>query len=125
MNAHTPAEAIMLHLPGPPLKLCSGLTRRDLLRAGALGWVGLTLPQLLRLQHVQAAERRPSADACILLFLWGAPSQYETFDPKPDSPATVRGEFGVTQTASPGVLLGEHIPLLAARTQQYALVRTC
>jgi hypothetical protein len=115
----------MLHLPGHPVNLCCGLTRRDLLRAGALGWVGLTLPQLLRLQHAQAAERKPSADACILLFLWGAPSQYETFDPKPGAPDGVRGEFGVTQTALPGVVLGEHIPRLAERVKQYALVRTC
>jgi uncharacterized protein (DUF1501 family) len=115
----------MLHLPGPPLRLCSGLTRRDLLRAGALGGVGLTLSQLLRLQHAQAAERKPAADACILLFLWGAPSQFETFDPKPDAPAGVRGEFGVIQTEAPGVVFGEHIPLLAQRIKQYALVRTC
>src|SRR5216683_3124482 len=107
----------MLRLPGPPLRLCNGLTRRDLLRAGALGGVGLTLSQLLRLQHVQAAERRPIADACILLFLWGAPSQFETFDPKPDAPAGIRGEFGATKSDQPGVLLGEHIPLLAQRTK--------
>ncbi len=86
----------MLHLPGPPQRLCHAITRRDLLRVGALGAVGLTLPQLLRLQNAQAAGRTPAADACILLFLWGAPSQYETFDPKPDAPSGVRGEFGVT-----------------------------
>src|SRR5216683_1542093 len=103
----------MLRLPGPPLRLCNGLTRRDLLRAGALGGVGLTLSQLLRLQHVQAAERRPAADACILVFLWGAPSQFETFDPKPDAPDGIRGEFGVRHTRLPGVLFGEHIPMLA------------
>src|SRR5262249_27447820 len=108
-----------------PLRLCDGLTRRDLLRAGALGGVGLSLPDLLRLRHAQAAGPRPKADACILLFLWGAPSQFETFDPKPDAPAGIRGDFGVTRTHLPGVLLGEHIPLLARRTGRYPLVRTC
>ena len=115
----------MLRLPGPPLRLCDGITRRDMLRAGALGGVGLTLSQLLRFQHIQAAPHRPRADACILLFLWGAPSQFETFDPKPDAPAGVRGEFGVTRTGVPGVVFGEHIPLLARRTDLFALVRTC
>jgi uncharacterized protein (DUF1501 family) len=116
----------MLHLPGSPIQLCEGMARRELLRIGALGTIGLTLPQLLRLQEAQAvAGNRAPADACILVFLWGAPSQYETLDPKPEAPAEIRGEFGVTRTHIPGVLLGEHIPLLAQRTRQYAIVRTC
>ena len=87
-------------------------TRRDLLRAGALGAAGLTLPHLLR-ARAEPSETRPRADACILLFLWGAPSQFETFDPKPDAPDGIRGEHGVRRTRLPGVLFGEHIPLLA------------
>ena len=100
-------------------------SRRDLLRAGALGTVGLTLPQLLRLQQSRAAEGRPSADACILVFLWGAVSQFETFDPKPEAPAGIRGEFGVIRTRLPGVLFGEHIPLLAQRNDRFSVIRTC
>jgi uncharacterized protein (DUF1501 family) len=116
----------MLRLPGLPVRLCDGPSRRDLLRAGALGLAGLTLPDLFRLQQARAATNpRPTADACILLFLWGAPSQYETFDPKPEAPAGIRGEFGVTRTHLPGVLFGEHIPLLAQRTRQFSIVRTC
>lgn len=99
-------------------------SRRDLLRAGALG-MGLTLPQLLRASTAHPAAPRPSADACILLFLWGAPSQFETFDPKPTAPAGIRGEFGVRRTRLPGVLFGEHVPLLAGRNDRFALVRTC
>src|SRR5262249_53876499 len=68
---------------------------------------------------------RPAADACILLFLWGAPSQFETFDPKPDAPDGVRGEFGVRPTRLPGLLFGEHIPLLAARNDRFSVIRTC
>lgn len=101
------------------------MTRRDLLSVGALGAFGFTLPQLLRLQAAAATGRRASADACILVFLWGAPSQYETLDPKPEAPAGIRGEFGVTSTTTPGVILGEHIPQLAQRTQRYTIVRTC
>jgi hypothetical protein len=100
-------------------------SRRSLLRAGAFGIAGLTLPQLLRLRETHAAERRPAADACILLFLWGAPSQFETFDPKPDAPDGIRGEFGVRRTRLPGILFGEHIPQLAQRNDRFTLLRTC
>jgi uncharacterized protein (DUF1501 family) len=98
-------------------------SRRDLLRAGALGAAGLTLPRLLRAR--EAGSHRATADACILLFLWGAPSQFETFDPKPEAPDGVRGEFGVRRTRLPGVLFGEHVPLLAERNDRFSLLRTC
>ena len=99
--------------------------RRALLRAGALGAAGLALPRLLQRQYAHAAEGRAAADACILLFLWGAPSLFETFDPKPDAPDGIRGEFGVRRTQLPGVLFGEHIPLLAARNDRFSVIRTC
>jgi uncharacterized protein (DUF1501 family) len=105
--------------------LTSSLSRRDLLRAGALGSVGLTLPHLLRLQEAHAAAGRPSADACILVFLWGAPSQFETYDPKPDAPDGIRGEHGVRRTRLPGVLFGEHLPRLAQRNDRFSVIRTC
>lgn len=101
------------------------LSRRDLLRAGVLGSGSLVLPQLLRLQEAQAAGRPATADACILLFLWGAPSQFETYDPKPEAPDGIRGEFGVRQTRLPGIRFGEHIPLLAERNDRFSVIRTC
>src|SRR6516164_94146 len=101
------------------------LSRRDLLRAGALGTAGLALPQLLQLQEAHAAKRQPAADACIFVFLWGAPSQFETFDPKPEAPDGIRGEFGVRRTRLPGILFGEHLPLLAQRNDGFSLIRTC
>src|SRR5262245_4716351 len=100
-------------------------SRRDLLRAGTLGAVGLSLPGLLRLQQTHAAEQPAGADACILVFLWGAPSQFETYDPKPNAPDGIRGEFGTCRTRLPGILFGEHIPLLAARNDRFSLLRTC
>jgi uncharacterized protein (DUF1501 family) len=116
----------MIRIPGAPIRLCEGLSRRDLLKAGALGWLGLSLPELLRLQETKAAgSSLPKADACILLFLWGAPSQFETFDPKPDAPSGIRGEFGAIRTSVPGTIVGEHIPLLAQRADRIAIVRTC
>lgn len=115
----------MLRLPGSPARFCDGLTRRDWLRVGSLGAMGLSLPSLLRLQETHAAAQKASADSCILVFLWGAPSQYETYDPKPNAPDGIRGEFGVIPTRTPGVVFGEHIPLLAQRTDKLAIVRTC
>src|SRR5271166_4371541 len=116
----------MLTLPAAPVRLCNGLSRRELLRAGGLGWLGLSLPQMFRLEQASAAPaRRSSADACILIYLWGAPSQFEILDPKPEAPAEVRGEFGVCQTPAPGIVLGEHVPELARRTERYTIVRTC
>src|SRR5215813_2642193 len=90
-------------------------SRRDLLRVGTLGLAGLTTPDLLRLQATSSsgAAPRPTADACIFIFLWGSPSQFETFDPKPDAPEGIRGEFGTLRTRLSGVLFGEHIPALA------------
>ncbi|HEV2948028.1 MAG TPA: DUF1501 domain-containing protein, partial [Gemmataceae bacterium] len=113
----------MIRISGRHLR--EDLSRRDLLRTGALGWLGLSLPELLRLQEARGGASKHRADSCILIFLWGAPSQFETFDPKPDAPAEVRGEFGVIRTNVPGTVDSEHIPLLAQRADRYALVRTC
>jgi uncharacterized protein (DUF1501 family) len=104
---------------------CSSLSRRELLRAGVLGTAGLSLAQLFQLQETRAAEERPRADACIFVFLWGAPSQFETWDPKPEAPDGIRGEFGTCRTRLPGVLFGEHIPLLARRNDRFSVIRTC
>ena len=100
-------------------------TRRDAFRTASLSAFGLTLPHLLRTSAAQDAEMKPTADACIFVFLWGAPSQFETFDPKPDAPDGIRGEFGVRSTRLPGVLFGEHIPMLASRNDRFSVIRTC
>jgi uncharacterized protein (DUF1501 family) len=113
----------MIRLFAPCLSDTTGISRRELLRAGG---AGLSLPWLLRLQGAQGASTpRATADAVILVYCWGAPSQFELYDPKPEAPAEIRGEFGVTATRTPGVVLGEHVPLLAQRSHLYTLVRTC
>jgi uncharacterized protein (DUF1501 family) len=86
---------------------------------------GLRLPELLALQAANAAAEPARADACILIFLWGAPSQFETYDPKPDAPEGIRGAFGVRRTRLPGIVFGEHLPLLAARNDCFSVIRTC
>lgn len=114
----------MIRLTGLTSRLCDGVTRRDLLQVGALGSLGLSLPFTLQAQ-AKSTARTASADAVILIYCWGAPSQFELWNPKPDAPDEVRGEFGVVQTTHPGIILGERIPELAKRTSRYALVRTC
>src|SRR5260370_25477914 len=104
---------VLLRVLAPRARWVKGAARRDLLQAGAIGWLGLSLPQLLRAESAQSATKsNTKADACILIFLWGAPSQFESFDPKPEAPAGIRGEFGVIRTNVPGTIVSEHIPLL-------------
>src|SRR5579884_3880853 len=98
--------------------LCS---RRVVLRAGALGWLGLGLADVLA--AAPAGQRRPRRGV-ILAFCPGAPSHLETLDPKPDAPAEIRGSFGTIATALPGVRLGEHLPQLAGRLDRVTLVRS-
>jgi hypothetical protein len=121
----------MLRLLGSARKLCDGWTRREFLRAGGLGAFGLALPDLSRLRAAQEAEPRPAglpgfgkAKACVLLYLYGAPSQLETFDLKPDAPADVRSQFAPTASSLPGALVCEHLPLTAKLLNRATLVRS-
>ncbi len=65
-----------------------------------------------------------AARSCILIFQWGGPSQLDTWDPKPDAPADIRGEFGTIDTRTPGVRISEHFPLLAAQTHRMTIIRS-
>lgn len=121
----------MFRLLGNPKRLCNGLTRRELLTAGALSAAGLTLADLLRCQETQAASagQHPKsfgkAKSCILLYLWGSPSQLETFDPKPDAPLEIRGEVGgAISTRIPGVRIGELLPRVAQVVDRCCIVRS-
>ncbi|HLJ10924.1 MAG TPA: DUF1501 domain-containing protein [Planctomycetaceae bacterium] len=97
--------------------------RRDLLQVGALSLFGTGLADLLRLEAQAAAPIR-RAKSVVFIFQSGGPSQHETFDPKPDAPDTVRGEYGPTQTSIPGVHFCEYLPRLAQRAGKFAIVRT-
>jgi uncharacterized protein (DUF1501 family) len=112
----------MLHVEGKKgVGICDGLTRRDFLRAGALGAgaVGLTLADLARLGAAGSDGPR-----CILLFLVGGPGQLDTWDPKPDAPAEVRGPFRPARTSVPGIDVCEHFPLMARLADRYSVVRS-
>jgi hypothetical protein len=96
---------------------CDGLSRRELLRVGGLSALGLSLPQLL------AAPRQGRAKSCIVLFLMGGPPQHSTWDPKPDAPPEVRGEFGPIATNVPGVRIASLLPRLAKHTDRLCILR--
>jgi uncharacterized protein (DUF1501 family) len=106
---------------------CTGLSRRDFLRVGGLSALGLSLPTFFRLQQQAAANdsasppRRTSVN-CILLWMHGGPSHIDTFDPKPDAAAEIRGEFRTIPTAL-GVRVCEHLPLLARQMDKLSLIR--
>src|SRR4051794_20314591 len=105
---------------------CTGLSRRNFLRLGGLSTLGLSLPGFFRLQQAAAAAGGAPAGQtinCILLWMQGGPSHHETFDPKPDAPAEVRGEFATIPTTLPGVRVAEHLPLLARQTDKYSIIR--
>lgn len=110
----------MLRVLGSPKRLCDGVTRRELLQAGGISLLGLGLGELAE----AAASGRPPAKHVILLFLYGAVSQLDTLDPKPDAPQDIRGPFGTIPTRLPGVRLGEHLPRLASMLDRVALVRS-
>lgn len=96
-------------------------SRRCLLQVGGLGAFGLSLPAVF------AAEARAAPSAirsCILIFYYGGPSHLETWDPKPDAPAEIRGEFRPIETSAPGVRIGEYLPKTARVMHRSALIRS-
>jgi hypothetical protein len=109
----------MIRFRGPGARLCDGLSRRDLLRVGGLALAGLTLPDLARARAASARAR-----SCIQLFMWGGPSQHETFDLKPNAPDGVRGDFRPIATSVPGTRICEHLPRLARLADRYAVLRS-
>src|SRR5437016_5043140 len=103
---------------------CEGITRRDVLKVGALSFFGLTLPQFFALRSAAAAESGARADAVILVWLWGGPSHLDTFDPKPEAPAAYRGPFRAIGTNVPGIQVCEYLPQLAKQADKFALLRS-
>jgi uncharacterized protein (DUF1501 family) len=115
----------MLQVFGGPARTCEGVSRRSFLKIGALGLGGLALPDLLRLRAAATAAGREVADtAVILLWLDGGPSQFETYDPKPEAPAEYRGPFQAIRTRVPGINLCELLPRHAQVADRFAIIRS-
>ena len=103
------------------------LGRRALLGVGGLGMFGASLADLSRLEAHAAPERAVRtgrAKSVVFIFQSGGPSQHETFDPKPEAPAEIRGEYGTTATRLHGIRFCEYLPRLAARADKFSIVRT-
>lgn len=107
-------------MPGVP---CSGpVSRRDFLRVGLLALGGQSLADLLAARAAAGQAGLPTS--VILFWMWGGPSQLETFDPKPDAPSEYRGPFRPIRTAVPGIQVCELFPALARVANRFALVRS-
>lgn len=112
----------MLRVLGSPKRLCDGVTRRDSLVVGGLSLFGLSLADQLK-----ASEKKPvagKAKACILLFLYGSPSQIEMADMKPDAPVEIRGEFKPIRSRLPGCDVCELLPHTAGVMDKVTVVRS-
>jgi uncharacterized protein (DUF1501 family) len=100
--------------------------RRSFLKLGMLGATGLTLPNLLRMEARAASSGKPvkRENSVIILWMRGGPSQHDMWDPKPDAPAEIRGEFKHIDTNVPGILLTELQPMTAKMMDKFAIVRS-
>lgn len=104
---------------------CPGPTsRREFLRAGVMALGGLTAAQLLAAREAAAKENGARDTAVILFWMWGGPSQLETWDMKPDAPVEFRGPFRPVQTNVSGIEICELFPQLAKIADKYALIRS-
>src|SRR4051812_2064773 len=104
---------------------CESMTRRDSLRLGLGAVFGGGLIDALRLRGLAAgADPRARSTRCILIWMDGGPSHYETFDPQPHPPAEIRGKFAPIATAVPGVSFSEHMTRLATVADKLAIVRS-
>jgi hypothetical protein len=112
----------MLNLLPGTTRDCEGVSRRSFLQVGSLGALGLSLPTLL--QAKQAAKAKGTDVNCILIWTRGGTSHHDTFDPKPQAPVSVRGEYGVIDTAVPGVQFSEIMPTFAKEAGRFGLLRS-
>ena len=117
----------MLRVLGSPKRLCNGLTRRDMLWAGGLSLFGLSLADQLRAESggvKSQAKHFGQAKSCILLYLYGSPSQLELADQKPDAPVEVRGELGSIRSSLPGCDVCELLPHTSKVMHNVSVVRS-
>ncbi len=120
----------MLSISGSNHRLCDGLSRRDLLKVGALGVGGLTFADVLRARAQATPNPSPggrgesgSRKSIIMIYLNGGPSHMDMYDMKPDAPVEYRGEFRPIRTNVPGMDICEHLPMQARIADKFAIIR--
>ena len=124
MSALNPQQSNPQHLANPQHL---GMKRRTMLQAGSVGLLGLGMNHLQALQAADVVSQPATgrtAKSVIFVFLSGGLTQHDSFDPKPNAPVDIRGEFSAIATQTPGVLVTEHLPMLAARSQNWSLIRS-
>lgn len=114
----------MLRIFGHNAKLDRGVNRREILRAGGLSLLGLSLPGFLEASQREGVRPAGRAKSVILFNLLGGPSHMDMFDMKPLAPAEIRGEFRPIATSSPGLQICEHLPSTAKWMHKACLIRT-
>src|SRR5438046_1763808 len=122
----------MISIPGKKGRTCDGWTRRELLRVGGAAMLGLSLPEFLSMEAL--ANAAPSAapgkdgfgnaQSVILLYLQGGPSHIDIWDPKPNAPANIRGEFKPIPTKIKGTHISETMPMMAQNLDKATLIRS-
>lgn len=107
-------------------RTCDGLTRRDLIKVGTVGFLGLTLPEFLALRAdaSNAKGKQPKDVSVILLWMGGGPSHVDTFDPKPKADMSIRGPFDAIKTNANDVFISQHLPRLAQQADKMAILRS-
>jgi hypothetical protein len=124
----------MISIPGLSGATCDGFNRREFMRLGGAGLLGLSLADILRLQAEQPKGTGPapgqpkngwgSAKQVLMIYLQGGPSHIDIWDPKPDAPSNVRGDFKPIRTKVPGIQLSEVMPKLAQQIDRATLIRS-
>jgi hypothetical protein len=120
----------MLRILGSANRFHQRIDRREALAIGSLGAGMLSLPDLLRAESNSATNDRPvartfgQAKRILMVYLQGAASQFETWDPKPQAPEAIRGKWGAAQTSVPGVFITEKLPKLAKLADRMSIIRS-
>lgn len=114
----------MLELGRDYLRTCTGISRRRLLTVGGLGTLGISLADAFAASAARAGTVAPEQRSCIFVWLDGGPSQFETFDPKPEAPVEVRGPYGAIETNVSGIRISELLPTLARQMDKFTILRT-
>ena len=114
----------MFTVNGLPKRSCAGISRRELLQVGGAGLLGLHLPGLLAAEEAQTPFPGAKAKSVIFMFLFGGPSQLETFDMKPEAPQEIRGPFRPIASRTPDLLISEHLHRLANISDKFAVIRS-
>jgi Protein of unknown function (DUF1501) len=105
-------------------RTCQTVSRRAFVQAGLSTVLGLSAADKFRLAALGSPLAAGSARSVVLLWLWGGPSQLDTWDPKPDAPLDYRGPFAAIPTRIPGVRIGELFPKLALLTDSFSIIRS-